>query len=267
MAYQSLHDRLKDPVVKGLQEDLKIKNKLALPRIEKVTVNVGINKSKIDSKEMHAYIEECLMKITGQKPVFTKAKAAISNFKIRENMIIGAMVTLRGHKMEEFLDRLLSYALPRVRDFRGVTTKLDGHGNYAIGIRDQSIFPEVPPPDAKQIFGMQIQLTTTTDDDEEARALLKQIGVPFRPEKSASEKEEEARKAQAAEEKKAQEEALKPAKEEEKEVEESEESKETEDNKEKASSDSSDSSGSSEEKGNEPFASKDDKADTSDSKS
>ena len=228
MAYQSLHDRLKGPVPEGLKEDLKIKNALALPKIEKVTVNVGINKTKMDSKEMQEYIGECLMKITGQRPVFTKSKAAISNFKIRENMIIGVMVTLRGKKMEEFLDRLLSYALPRVRDFRGVTTKLDGHGNYAIGIRDHSIFPEVPPPDAKQIFGMQIQLTLTTEDDEEARALLKQIGVPFKPEKSAAEKAEEERKAKEAEEKKAQEEALKPAKEEEKETEETEESSQPE---------------------------------------
>jgi large subunit ribosomal protein L5 len=187
MAYASLHDRLTGNIPKALHKDLGIKNAYALPRIEKVVINVGINKTKMDSKEMQEYISESLMLITGQKPVFTKARKAISNFKTREGMVVGVMLTMRGRKMEEFLDRLISYVLPRARDFRGLSTKMDGHGNYAIGIRDHSIFPEVPPPDAKQIFGMQIQIKTTTESDEEARALLKQIGVPFRPSKDKSE--------------------------------------------------------------------------------
>ncbi|MBU2213140.1 50S ribosomal protein L5 [Patescibacteria group bacterium] len=191
MKFASLHDRLRGPIAQDMKKELKIRNYYALPRIEKVVVNVGINKSKMDSKEMHAYIADCLMKITGQKPVFTKTRTAISNFKTREGMVVGAMVTLRGKKMEEFLDRLLHYALPRVRDFRGISANLDGHGNFAIGIRDHSIFPEVPLPDVKQLFGLQIQITTTTDSDDEARALLKSIGMPFKKEKEENKEKEE----------------------------------------------------------------------------
>ncbi|MFH0769895.1 MAG: 50S ribosomal protein L5 [Candidatus Peregrinibacteria bacterium] len=186
MTYLSLHQRLRGQVAEALKKELKVSNIHALPGIEKVIVNVGINREKMESKEMHEYVAECLRKITGQKPVFTCARKAISNFKIRQNLVVGAMVTLRGRKMEEFLDRLLSYALPRIRDFRGVTTKLDGHGNYAIGISDQSIFPEVPPPEAKQMFGLQVQIRTTADCDDSARALLKHMGVPFAPDKKHS---------------------------------------------------------------------------------
>ena len=181
-SYASLHDRLRGQIAKDLAKELGIKNFHALPRIEKVVVNVGINRTKMDSKEMHEYVADCLMKITGQKPVFTKAKKAISNFKTREGLVVGAMVTLRGRHMEEFLDRLIGYVLPRIRDFRGIPHKLDGHGNYAVGIKDHSIFPEVPLPDAKQIFGMQIQVSTTADSDKEAFALLKRIGMPFKSE-------------------------------------------------------------------------------------
>ena len=191
MAYDTLHDRLTGPISKELSKDLNQSNVHALPRIEKVVVSVGINKSKMDSKETHAYIEEMLGVITGQKPVFTKAKKAISNFKTRVGMKVGAMVTLRGPQMEYFLDRLVSYALPRIRDFRGLPVKLDGHGNYSIGIKDHSIFPEVPPPEAKQIFGMQIQITTTAQNEEEGRLLLKKSGMPFRPEKKEEPKAEE----------------------------------------------------------------------------
>ncbi|MDP7247586.1 MAG: 50S ribosomal protein L5 [Candidatus Peribacteraceae bacterium] len=198
MAYASLHDRLRGPIAKDLKKDLGIKNTYALPRIEKVVVNVGINKSKMDSKEMHQYVIDSLAQITGQKPVVTKARVAISNFKTREGMVVGAMVTLRGKQMEEFLDRLISYSLPRIRDFRGVTTNFDGHGNYAIGIQDHSIFPEVPLPDAKQIFGLQVQITTTTDSDKEAKVLLKAIGMPFKKEaKETNEEKEKKEKAEA----------------------------------------------------------------------
>ena len=180
MAYATLHDRLRGPIAKALQEKLSIKNVNALPKIAKVTVNVGINKSKMDGKEVQEYIEDCLKKITGQKPVFTRTRKAISNFKTRAGLIVGCRVTLRGREMEEFLDRLLSYAIPRIRDFRGLPTALDGHGNYSIGIRDHSIFPEVPPPDAKQIFGMQVVITTTAKNDAEGLALLQGIGMPFK---------------------------------------------------------------------------------------
>lgn len=183
--YESLHDRLRGPVAEALKKDLKVTNIHALPRIEKVTVNVGINRAKMDTKESHEFVAQCLAKITGQKAVHTRSRKAISNFKIREGLVVGAVVTLHGRRMEEFLDRFLSYVLPRIRDFRGVTTKLDGHGNYAIGLKDHTIFPEVPPADAGKIFGMQVQITTNAKTDESARALLKHMGVPFRAERVA----------------------------------------------------------------------------------
>lgn len=183
MAYASLHDRLRGPVAEKLHAELHVKNHHALPRIEAVIVNVGINKSKMDSKEMQEYIAESLMKITGQKPVFRPARKAIANFKTRKGVIVGAQVTLRGKRMEAFLDRLLSYALPRIRDFRGVTPRLDGHGNYALGIRDHTIFPEVPSVEAGKIFGFQVQLKTTAKRDDVARAMLKAVGMPFQPER------------------------------------------------------------------------------------
>jgi large subunit ribosomal protein L5 len=178
--YESLHDRLRGSIAGAMKKDLKVGNLHALPRIEKVVVNVGINRSKMESKEMQEYVGQCLAKMTGQKPVFTRARKSISNFKIRQGLVVGAVVTLHGRRMEEFLDRLLSYVLPRIRDFRGVAPKLDGHGNFAIGIRDHSIFPEVPPPDAGKIFGVQVQITTTACSDESARLLLKHMGMPFR---------------------------------------------------------------------------------------
>lgn len=209
MTYDTLHDRLRGPIIKALKDELKIKNTLALPRLEKVVVNVGINKSKMDGKETQAYIVESLKLITGQQPVLTHARKAISNFKVRSGMVVGVSVTLRGKKMEEFLDRFISYSIPRTRDFRGLNTKLDGHGNYSIGLRDYSIFPELPPVDAKQIFGMQVTISTTAKNDEEGLALLKAIGIPFKPSQSAENKEEEAQKEKALKEKKDAEEVLK----------------------------------------------------------
>ena len=135
----------------------------------------------MDSKETHQYIIECLSKITGQRPVLTRSTKSISNFKIRIGMIVGTKVTLRGRAMEDFLDRLISYVLPRIRDFRGINTKLDGKGNFAIGLKDHSIFPEIAPPDPRQIFGFQIQIKTTALNDEHAKALLRRMGIPFRP--------------------------------------------------------------------------------------
>ncbi|MDD4319138.1 MAG: 50S ribosomal protein L5 [Candidatus Peribacteraceae bacterium] len=183
MKYVSLHDRLRGPIAEALKKELGVNNVHALPRVTKIIVNVGINKTKMDSKELHEYIVDILSRITGQKAVFTKTNKAISNFKTRVGLTVGAMVTLRGRKMEEFLDRLVSYVLPRIRDFRGLPTKLDGRGNYAIGLKDHTIFPEVPPVEAGRIFGMQIQLSTNAKTDERGRALLKQIGMPFQPSK------------------------------------------------------------------------------------
>lgn len=183
MAYATLHDRLRGPIRKELQKELNRENIHALPRLEKVIVNVGINKSKMDSKETHEYVMKCLEQITGQKPVARRTRKAISNFKTRVGLVVGASVTLRGRKMEEFLDRLISYSLPRIRDFRGLPRKLDGYGNYSIGLKDHSIFTEVPAPEPKQLFGLQIQITTTAGNDADGMALLKAIGIPFRPEK------------------------------------------------------------------------------------
>lgn len=181
--YATLHDRLRGPITKALQEKLGIKNVHAVPRVEKVIVNVGINKTKMDGKEWQEYIATTLRQITGQKPVMRQTRKAISNFKTRQGLVVGSMVTLRGKRMEEFLDRLLSFVFPRIRDFRGLPSKLDGRGNYAIGLKDHTIFPEVPPVEAGKIFGMQIQITTTAKSDKEGMALLKEMGMPFMPER------------------------------------------------------------------------------------
>lgn len=182
--YVSLHDRLRTDIREGLKQDLGDKNVHAIPTIKMVTVNVGINRSKMEGKEMQEYIVDCLSKITGQKPTLRKTRKAISNFKTRVGLVVGASVTLRGKKMEDFLDRLISYVLPRIRDFRGLPTKLDGRGNYAIGLKEHSVFPEVPAEDGLKTFGLQIQITTTAGTDERGRALLKRLGMPLRPARS-----------------------------------------------------------------------------------
>lgn len=191
MSYATLHDRLRGPIANNLRKALGISNVHALPRLEKIIVNVGINKSKMEGKEMHEYIAESLRKITGQKAVFCRARKAISNFKTRKGLVVGAMVTLRGRAMEEFLDRLLSFVLPRVRDFRGLPSKCDGQGNYAIGIRDHTIFPEASSTDITKVFGMQIQLKTTAKTDERAKIFLKEMGFPFRPDRREESKKSE----------------------------------------------------------------------------
>ncbi|HLD08193.1 MAG TPA: 50S ribosomal protein L5 [Candidatus Peribacterales bacterium] len=188
MAFMTLHDRLRGPIAESLKTRLKKANTHALPRITKVVVNVGINRSKMDSKEMQEYIVESLKQITGQKPVLRAARKAVSNFKIREGLIVGAMVTLRGKRMEAFLDKLLHVALPRVRDFRGIPSTLDGHGNYSVGLKEHTVFPEVAPPsDASRLFGLEITIATTAGDDASARALFEEMKVPFRKEKEAKE--------------------------------------------------------------------------------
>ena len=180
MAYVTLHDRLRGPIAEALKKELGTKNVHALPRLQKVIVNVGINRSQMEGKDVQDFISDALKKITGQKPVFRPARKAISNFKIRQGLIVGAMVTLRGKQMEAFVERLVSYVLPRIRDFRGIPSKFDGQGNYALGLKDHSVFPEIPAADVTKTFGMQIQVTTSAKNDEQAKALLKQIGFPFR---------------------------------------------------------------------------------------
>jgi len=180
MAYVSLHKRLQTDIATALKKELNEKNVMALPRVSKVIVNVGLNQRKYGSKDIQAYIAETLAIITGQRPTPRKGRKSISNFNIREGMILGSMVTLRGPSMYNFLDRLISYALPRVRDFRGLNPNFDGHGNFSIGITDQSIFPEVPAPEANKIFGMQVQIVTTAGTDERGRALLTLMGMPFK---------------------------------------------------------------------------------------
>jgi large subunit ribosomal protein L5 len=167
--------------IKGaLQKELGLDNPMAVPRLEKIVVNMGLGEATQNSKMLDPLAND-LAAITGQKPVTTRAKKSIAAFKVRENMPIGAMVTLRGDTMYEFLDRLVSVALPRVRDFRGVSTKsFDGRGNYTLGIRDQLIFPEIDYSKVEKLKGMNITIVTTAGDDNSARALLKQFGLPFR---------------------------------------------------------------------------------------
>ena len=189
-SYATLHDRLRGPIREALKEQLKIKNIHALPRIEKVILNVGINKSKMDSKEIHAYIGECLSTITGLKPIYTKARVAISNFKTREGLVVGAMVTLRGRRMEEFIDRLLSTALPRIRDFRGIPkSSVDQHGNLTFGIKEHIVFPEIVLEKSRVSFGIEITIVPRKRmKPEEGLAFYAKLGVPFEKEAKINKK-------------------------------------------------------------------------------
>jgi large subunit ribosomal protein L5 len=176
--------RLKDKYVKeikpALLKELGLKNTMAVPRLEKIVLNMGLGEATQNVKVMDPLMAD-LGLITGQKPVVTRAKKSIAAFKVREGMPIGAMVTLRGDKMYEFLDRLVSTALPRVRDFKGVSTKsFDGRGNYTLGIRDQLIFPEIDYSRVDKLKGMNVTIVTTAKDDQQARALLQHFGIPFR---------------------------------------------------------------------------------------
>ena len=175
-----LRHHYKDRVVPALVKEFGYKNVMAVPRIEKVSVNIGLGEATQNAKLMDGAVNE-LGQIAGQKPVVTKAKKSIAAFKLREGMSIGAMVTLRGDRMFEFLDRLMNVALPRVRDFRGVSSKsFDGRGNYTLGIKDQLIFPEIDYNKVEKVKGMNISITTTAKTDAEGLALLKQMGMPFR---------------------------------------------------------------------------------------
>ena len=167
-------------VVPALNKDFAYKNAMAVPKIEKVSINIGLGEATGNSKLMDGAVNE-LGAIAGQKPVVTKAKKSIAAFKLREGMSIGCMVTLRGSRMYEFLDRLMNVALPRVRDFRGVSPKsFDGRGNYTLGLRDQLIFPEIDYNKVDKVKGMNISITTTAKTDAEGLALLRYMGMPFR---------------------------------------------------------------------------------------
>ena len=168
-----------DEVAPALMQKFGYKSTMQIPRLEKIVINVGCSEARENAKVLDAVVSD-LTTITGQKAIITKAKKSVANFKLREGMPIGAKVTLRGNKMWEFLDRLFNVALPRVRDFRGISAdSFDGRGNYALGIKEQLIFPDIEYDKIDKIRGMDIVMCTTAQTDEEARELLKQIGAPF----------------------------------------------------------------------------------------
>ncbi len=175
-----LRERYTKEIAPALAKEFEITNAMAVPRLEKIVINMGMGEAVANSKVIDTAADE-LRAIAGQKPVVTKAKKSIAQFKLRQGMPIGTMVTLRGDRMYEFLDRLVSVALPRVRDFRGVSPKaFDGRGNYTLGIRDQLIFPEIDFNKVDKTRGMNISIVTTARNDEQARALLRSLGMPFR---------------------------------------------------------------------------------------
>jgi large subunit ribosomal protein L5 len=175
-----LKQKYLEEIKPALQKELGLKNPMAVPRIEKIVLNMGLGEATQNSKLLDPLVADLGM-IAGQKPVTTRAKKSIAAFKVREGMPIGAMVTLRGDIMYEFLDRLISVGLPRVRDFRGVSTKsFDGRGNYTLGMRDQLIFPEIDYSKVEKLKGMNVTIVTTAADDNSARSLLKGFGIPFR---------------------------------------------------------------------------------------
>ncbi len=175
-----LKEKYHHSIKQALQKDLGVGNGMAVPKLEKIVINMGLGEATQNVKIIDPLLAD-LASIAGQKPVITKAKKSIAAFKLREGMPIGAMVTLRGDKMYEFLDRLINVALPRVRDFRGVSSKsFDGRGNYTLGLRDQLIFPEIDYAKVDKIKGMNVTIVTTAKDDNGARELLKSFGMPFR---------------------------------------------------------------------------------------
>ncbi len=177
---ETLKSRYENKIVAKLMEQFSYKNIHQVPKVVKVTVNRGLGDASQNAKALESSIQEIAL-ITGQKPVVTRAKKAIAGFKIRQGMPIGVMVTLRSERMYAFLDRLINLALPRIRDFRGISPKsFDGRGNYNLGLREQLIFPEIEYDRIDQIRGMDISIVTTANTDEEGRALLKEMGMPFR---------------------------------------------------------------------------------------
>jgi len=180
-----LHEKYRKEAMPALSKRFGYKNTMAVPRVSKVTLNIGLGEASANAKLLDTAAVE-LGQIAGQKPVITRAKKSIANFKIRKGMPIGCMVTLRGERMYEFLDRLASIVLPRVRDFKGLApNSFDGRGNYTIGLKDQLVFPEIDYTRVDKIKGMNVTITTTAHTDEEGRELLKLLGVPFRAQAQA----------------------------------------------------------------------------------
>ncbi|WP_227938893.1 50S ribosomal protein L5 [Alkalihalobacillus deserti] len=174
-----LKEKYSSEIVPSLVEKFNYSSVMAVPKLEKIVVNMGVGDAVSNAKALDKAVEE-LAEITGQKPLVTKAKKSIAGFKLREGMPIGAKVTLRGERMYDFLDKLISVSLPRVRDFRGISKKaFDGRGNYTLGVKEQLIFPEVDYDKVDKVRGMDIVLVTTANTDEEARELLTQMGMPF----------------------------------------------------------------------------------------
>ena len=172
--------KYQDEVVPQLMKDFSLKNIMQVPKLERIVVNMGLGEAVQNAKLVESATEE-LKAITGRKPVITRAKKSIAGFKLREGMPIGVMVTLRGERMYDFLDRLITIALPRTRDFKGISPKaFDGRGNYTLGVREQIIFPEINYDKIDKIKGMNITFVTTAETDEQGRALLKSLGMPFR---------------------------------------------------------------------------------------
>jgi large subunit ribosomal protein L5 len=175
-----LRSRFEKDVAPALLKELELHNKMAVPRLHKIVVNMGVGEATQNAKVLDPAVNE-LGQITGQKPVVTRARKSIAAFKVREGQAIGAMVTLRGDRMYEFFDRLVNVVLPRVRDFRGVSTKsFDGRGNYTLGLHDQLIFPEISYEKVDKLKGMNVTIVTTAANDNQARSLLKHLGMPFR---------------------------------------------------------------------------------------
>jgi large subunit ribosomal protein L5 len=177
--YPRLKQRYEDEIKPALKDELELDSVMQVPKVTKITLNMGVGDAKTDAKAMDAAIEE-LSTITGQHAQIRRARKSIASFKLREGMAVGARVTLRGAKMYEFLDRLVSISLPRIRDFRGLNPdSFDGRGNYSLGIREQIIFPEIDYDSVQTIRGLDIAITTTAETDEQARALLRHLGLPF----------------------------------------------------------------------------------------
>lgn len=175
-----LYEQYKNEITPKLMEKFQYKNVMQVPRIDRVVVNIGVGEAIQNPKALDGAVNDLQM-ITGQRPVVTKARKSIAGFKLREGMSIGCKVTLRGERMYEFLDRLINLALPRVRDFRGVSPDaFDGRGNYALGIKEQTIFPEIEYDKIDKIRGLEVNIVTTAKTDEEARELLRAMGMPFR---------------------------------------------------------------------------------------
>jgi large subunit ribosomal protein L5 len=175
-----LAERYRDEVVPALRKQFQYQSPMAVPRLSKIVINMGVGEAIQDGKLLDQALDE-VAQITGQRPAITRARKSISNFKLREGMAIGCRVTLRRDRMYEFLDRLMNLALPRVRDFRGVSPRaFDGRGNYTLGLRDQLIFPEINYNKVQKVKGMNVSIVTTAQSDEECRALLAGLGMPFR---------------------------------------------------------------------------------------